>query len=190
MLIIKTALILLVAAAGCNLPTSMNAESKNHESLDPRKLNPSRTLSKDVIVFIGRGGCCYGHIISIDKGGNLQYSVGTYSIAAANRHVVHAYLPETFEPNRIEVDKRYAQKNKNISSDVLERLAELLRDEQKLRFRDKSLVEDAYIYNIYLDNKEIAHGYDSKIETYPTNLREFITLVIGQVELHKLPGMA
>jgi hypothetical protein len=147
-------------------------------------------LSKNIVVFIGRGGCCYGHIISIDKSGNLQYSVGTYSIQASNGGDTDAYLPENFDPNRINVDEKYAQKNKKVSAEVLERLAKLIRDEEKLSFRDKSLVYDAYVNNIYLDNKGIAFGYDSNIKSFPENLRELITLVIGQVELYKLPGMA
>jgi hypothetical protein len=190
MLTIKISFILLVAVAGCNIRPSMNTESQNHDSINSSQLPESDILSKDIVVFIGRGGCCYGHIISIDKNGNLQYSVGTYSLPASNGGEADAYLPETFDPNRIEVDKKYAQKNKKVSAEVLERLALLVRDEEKLRFQDKSLVFDAYHYNIYLDNKGIGYGYDSTITSFPANLRELITLVIGQVELHKLPGMA
>ena len=190
MLTIRISLILLVAVAGCNVPHSMKTESPNHDSLNSSQLNASGILSKDIIVFMGRGGCCYGHIISIDKKGNLQYSVGTYSISASNGDEADAYLPETFDPNRIEVDRKYVKKTKNVSAEMLERLAQLVRDEEKLSFRDKSLVDDAYVYNVYLDNKGIAYGYDSKIKTFPANLQEFITLIISQVELHKLPGMA
>jgi hypothetical protein len=190
MLAIKISLILLVAVAGCNIPPSMNTESQNQDSINSSQLDASGILSKDIIVFIGRGGCCYGHIISINKNGNLQYSVGTYSIPASNGGEADAYLPETFDPNRIEVDKKYAQKNKKVPTEVLERLEQLIREDEKLGYRDKSLVFDAYHYNIYLDNKGIGYGYGSKIKSFPANLRELITLVVGQVELHKLPGMA
>ncbi len=189
MLTTKISLILLVAVAGCNIPPSMKTESKNQDSINSGQLQTLGVPSKDIVVFIGRGGCCYGHLISIDKNGNLLYSVGTYSITASNGEA-DAYLPETFDPNRIIVDKKYAQKNKKISAEVLERLARLVKDEERLSFRDKSLVYDAYLYNIYLDNKGIASGYESNIKSFPENLRELITLVIGQIELYKLPGMA
>lgn len=168
----------------------MKTESENEDSLNPSQLQTPGVLSKGIVVFIGRGGCCYGHIISIDKNGNLQYSVGTYSIPASNGGDADAHLPENFDPNRIKVDEKYAQKNKKVPAEVLERLAKLIRDEGKLSFQDKSLVYDAYVYNVYLDNKVIAFGYDSNIKNFPENLRELITLVISQIELYKLPGMA
>jgi hypothetical protein len=147
-------------------------------------------LPKDIVVFIARGSCCYGHVIAIDKNGNLKYSVGTYSAPSPNGRNADPSLPEVFDLNRIKVDKKYAQKSKQLSADVLGRLAALVGDEDKLGFRDSSLVFDAYFFSVYLDNRIIAYGYDSNMKGFPAKLQELINLVTSQAELHQLPGMA
>lgn len=190
MLAIKISLILLVAVAGCNTPPSMNTSSQNHDSINSSHLNASVILSRDIIVFIGRGGCCYGHIISIDRKGNLKYSVGTYHLSEAKNSESSEYLPETLDLNSIEVDKKYSQKYQEVSVEKIKELARLMQSEEELRFQDKGLVYDDYLYQIYFDNKRIAYGYSVHLKSFPIELQELITLVVGQVELHKLPGMA
>jgi hypothetical protein len=168
----------------------MNSGTKNPGPNKSSPLSASGVLPKAITIFIGRGGCCYGHIIAIDKNGNLEYFVGTYAAPTPNPSEVGAYLPETFDQNFVEVDNKYAKKKKLIPPEVLKRLEQLIGDEEKLSFRDKSLVYDDYVYNIYLDNSGIAYGHESKIKNFPTNLQEFIKLIGSQVELYKLPGMA
>jgi hypothetical protein len=52
------------------------------------------------------------------------------------------------------------------------------------------VVEDDYLYSIYLDKKKIAFGYESNIKNFPGDLQLLISLIVSEVELHKLPGMA
>jgi len=186
-MLIKISVILLFAVGGCNISPSMNKDSQNSKSINA--MEASIALPKNIWLFIGRGSCCYGHIISIDEKGNLKYSVGKYSIPDSGNGS-EVYLPEVFEPSRITIDRKYGEINQQVSAEVLRKLDGLMGDEEKLSFRDNSLVYDSYIYNVYFNRKAIGHGYESKMEALPTNLRELIRIVTSEVTLHKLPGMA
>ena len=168
----------------------MKPESKRQDPVKVSDVEEPKTLPKNLVVFVARGGCCYGHIISIDKDGNLKYLVGTYSKLQSSDSASAEYLLEIFDPNQIEVDKKYVQKYQKISGEKLKQLARLVRNEEELSFRDNAVVDDAYLYNIYLDQKRIAYGYDSHMRSFPESLRKLVTLVESEVEMHKLLGMA
>ncbi len=190
MLTIRISLILLIAVAGCNIEPAMKSNFPNTESINPRQLPVSDKLSKDIVVFIGRGGCCYGHVIWINREGNLNYWVGTYHLSDTMTGKSSGVLPEILELNSIDVDQKYKKKQQVISIEKMKELLPLVESEERLRFEDKGLVFDDYVYQVYFDNKRIAYGYSSHLDRFPLELRELIKLVVGLVELHKLPGMA
>ena len=142
-------------------------------------------LSKEIFILIGRGGCCHGHIISISKNGEIKYFVGTYSIPDDKSE-----MPEIYDPQLITPNSKYEPKNFKFSQEKIKSLEQLISDEQDLRFKDDVEVTDAYIYNIYLDNKKIASGYQSRKDKFPKNLRALIDLIRGEVAMYELPGMA
>jgi hypothetical protein len=164
--------------------------SSNDDSIKSSQPPDADLLPKDIIVFIGRGGCCYGHLIAIDRKGNLEYSVGTYHRSELNKSKSPEVLPEAFDMHSIEVDKRYAQEHQELPVEKIKEIALLMRDDEQLHFQDKELVDDDYLYQIFFDNKRIAYGYNSNLNDFPIKLRELINLVVNQTELHKLPGMA
>ena len=142
-------------------------------------------LSKDIFILIGRGGCCNGHIVSISKNGEIKYFVGTYSIANDKSE-----MPEIYDPQLITHNSKYKPKDLKLSQEKLNRLEQLISNEQGLRFKDDVSVTDDYIYNIYLDNKKIASGYESRKDKFPKNLKALIDLIREEVKIYELPGMA
>lgn len=182
-------LILLFAMASCNVALSSNSKSAGLTSNNSDKLPEADILSKELVVFIGRGGCCYGHIISIDRGGDLKYSVGTYSRPVSDSRSSQ-FLPEAFDVNLIEIDKKYEEKFQRVSVESLRELERLVRGVESLRFRDQSLAVDDYLYHVFLDKQRVAYGYSSNRRSFPANLQRFIDLVTSQIKLHELPGMA
>lgn len=188
--ILRQLLLIIVVATGCNFPTPVKPESKSGDPIRASDVEDMDTLPKKIVVFIARGGCCYGHIISIDKDGDLKYFVGSYSKPQSSDSTSAEILLERFDPNQIEVDKKYIPKYREVAGEKLEQLARLVRREEELSFRDNAVVKDAYLYNIYLDQKRIAYGYNSNIRIFPESLRKLVTLVESEVETYKLPGTA
>lgn len=142
-------------------------------------------LPKEIFLLIGRGGCCNGHIVTISKNGEIKYFVGSYSIPNDRSD-----MPETYDSQLIKQNPNYKPKYQKLSEEKINKLGQLINDEQKLRFKDKVSVKDDFVYNIYLDNKKIASGYESRKVEFPTNLAALIDLIRGEIELYKLPGMA
>lgn len=142
-------------------------------------------LSKEIVILIGRGGCCNGHIISISKNGEIKYFVGTYSMPNDKGE-----MPEIYDLQLITPNSKYKPKNFKLSQEKIKSLEQLISNEQDLRFKDDVEVTDAYIYNIYLDNKKIASGYQLRKDKFPENLKALIDLIRGEVEMYDLPGMA
>ena len=187
---IRIALVFLLTLLGCDVKSSMRVGSTNDDSLRSTPLPEGGTLSQDLVVFIGRGGCCYGHIISIDRSGRLRYLVGTYHRSESGSDESSEILPEIFDSKAIEMDTKYAERNRTVSVEKLKELERLLRDGDQIGFQDNTLVEDDYLYQVYFDRKRIAYGYGSHLKSFPLGLQELITILNDQVELHKLPGMA
>ena len=151
-------------------------------------LQDETKLSKDIFILIGRGFCCNGHIISINKNGEIKYFVGTYSILPNPNE--NSDMPEIYDPHLIKPDTVYKPKNLKLSSEKINRLEQLINDEQELRFKDNVEVDDDYIYSIYLDGKKVASGYQSRKDKFPKNLKALIDLIQGEVKMYELPGMA
>jgi hypothetical protein len=158
--------------------------NQNHQTSETISQNETK-LPKEIFLLIGRGGCCNGHIVSISKNGEIKYFVGAYSIPDAKSD-----MPEIYDPHLITQNPDYEPKYRKLSKEKINNLGQLINDEQKLRFKDEVSVKDDFVYNIYLDNKKIASGYESHKAEFPTNLAELIDLIRGEVELYKLPGMA
>lgn len=135
--------------------------------------------------MIGRAGCCSGHIVSINKDGEIKYFVGTYSIPNKEEE-----MPDIYDPQQITPNSKYKPKNFKLSQERIKSLEQLIGNEQELRFEEDILVTDDYIYSIYLNNKKIASGYQSRKDNFPKNLRALIDLIRGEVEMYELPGMA
>jgi hypothetical protein len=142
-------------------------------------------LSKEIFIIIGRGRCCSGHIISISKNGEIKYFVGTYTIPNDKWE-----MPETYNPQSITANSKYKPKNFKLSTEKIKSLEQLINNEQELRFKDEASVKDDYIYSIYLDNKKIASGYQSRTDKFPKNLKALVDLIETEVEMYELPGMA
>ncbi|MEJ7847649.1 MAG: hypothetical protein WKF92_06140 [Pyrinomonadaceae bacterium] len=158
--------------------------NQNHQTNETIFQNETK-LPKEIFLLIGRGGCCNGHIVSISKNGEIKYFVGTYSIPNASSD-----MPEIYDSQLITQNPNYKPKYRKLSEEKIIHLKQLINDEQKLRFKDEVLVTDDFVYNIYLNNKKIASGYQSHKAKFPTNLAELIDLIRGEVELYNLPGMA
>ena len=143
-------------------------------------------LPKDILLLIGRGGSSYGHIISINKKGYIQYCVGSYLMKADGS----GDMSGTFDPDLIKYDEKYAKEQKQLSAENIAKLAELISDEEKLRFSEEGLVTDDYEYRLYLDKKFVAFGFESNMSDFPQTLRSLIDLIRGEIKIHELPGMA
>jgi hypothetical protein len=144
-------------------------------------------LPKEIVIVIGRGGSNYGHIISINKKGSIQYGVGSSFIKTDES----GDMTEAFNPDLIKYDERYSKKQKQLSAENITKLAELISDEEKLRrFDEKGSVKDDYEYCVYLDKKNVAFGYRINMPDFPKNLRSLINLILDEIEIHELPGMA
>jgi hypothetical protein len=143
-------------------------------------------LSKEIFILIGRGYCCSGHIISINKNGEIKYLVGTYPLANDKLEE----MPETYNSQLITPQSKYKPKNFKLSPEKIKSLEQLINNEQEIRFNEDVKVTDDYIYNIYLDNKKIASGYQSRTDKFPKNLKALVDLIETEVEMYELPGMA
>lgn len=168
--------------------TSCDAKNTigNQNPLTGKTISQDETkLQKEIFLMIGRGGCCNGHIVSISKNGEIKYFVGSYSIPNDRED-----MPEIYDSQLIKQNPKYKPKYRKLSEEKINQLRQLVNDEQKLRFKDEVSVEDDFVYNIYLDNKKIASGYESRKAEFPTNLAALLDLIRGDVELYKLPGMA
>lgn len=162
-----------------------NPQNSKTVSPDEKKLPGETKLSKEIFIIIGRGGCCNGHIVSIDKNGEVKYLVGTYSIPNNESE-----MPETYDSSLITPNSVYKPKNLKLSQEKINSLEQLISNEQDVRFKENILVSDDYMYSIYLDNEKIASGYKSRKDKFPRNLQALIDLIEEEVELYKLPGMA
>ncbi len=118
---IKILSVFVAILAGCSVPTDRPVSSSDHELTASPNDPHTRPVPKDIVVFMGRGGCCYGHIFSIDKSGNLRYTVGTYSVPLSSDERSTDELLRTFDPNLVKVDRKYPQKNQRVSAESLER---------------------------------------------------------------------
>jgi len=157
---------------------STNSEGTSHKSVE---------LPKEILILIGRGGNSYGHIISINKKGYIHYGVGSFLIETDES----GNITEPFNPDSVKYDERYSKKEKQLSSENITKLAELISGEEKLRrFDEMGSVSDAYEYRVYLDKKNVAFGYDINMSDFPKNLRSLIDLIENEIEIHELPGMA
>ncbi len=142
-------------------------------------------LSKEIFIIIGRGSCCSGHIISIDRNGEIKYFVGTYPIPNDEEN-----MPDNYDYKKISPNTFYKPRNFKLSQKKIEIVNQLISNEQELTFKEDLLVTDDYIYSIYLDNKKIASGYQSRKEKFPKNLKSLIDFIHQEVEMYELPGMA
>ena len=143
-------------------------------------------LSKEVFIIIGRGSCCSGHIISIDTNGEIKYLVGNYQIPNDEED-----MPDKYDSQKVTPITTYEPKNFKLSQEKIKSLNQLISNEQELRFAEEDVsIDDAYIYSIYLDNKKIASGYQSRKDNFPKNLKALIDLIEGKIEIYELPGMA
>lgn len=175
-------LILGLVFAGCSAMSTIS----NQNELTSKTISRDATkLPKEIFLLIGRGGCCNGHMISISKNGEIKYFVGTYPIPNDSSD-----MPETYDSQLIKQNPKYRPKYLILSEEKLIHLEQLIIDEQKLRFNDKVEVDDDFVYTIFLDNRKIATGYESRIAEFPANLAALVDLIRGEVELYELPGMA
>lgn len=187
---ILLALLVVTAVTGCNSTTSEKVNSDNQPQVNSDANQESDRLPKDINILIGRGGCCYGHIISIDRNGDLEYFVGQYNLPVDKNSISKGIMPEIFNPDLVKMDKRYSPKYRKVPLDNLRQLAQLIREEKKLHFRDETMVTDAYLYHLYINKKKVAYGYDLNLEVFPENLQKLIKLILSEIKLHELPGMA
>lgn len=158
----------------------------DQNQLNVKRLSHSETkLPKDIFLLIGRGGCCNGHIITISKNGEIKYFVGSYSVTNDSSD-----MPEIYDSQLIKQNLNYKPKYRKLSEEKINQIGQLINDEQKLRFKDEVLVKDDFVYNIFLDNKKIASGYESRKAEFPANLIALVDLICSEVELYELPGMA
>ncbi|MBK9163454.1 MAG: hypothetical protein IPM21_05975 [Acidobacteria bacterium] len=181
-------LILGLLSTGCVSEKTRNLgdhQTKRTISLDEKKLADETKLSKEIFILIGRGGCCTGHMISINKNGEVKYFVGTYSIPNDKWE-----MPEIYDSQKVTLISTYKPKDLELSQEKIKRLEELISIEENLHFKEDILVSDDYLYSLYLENKETASGYQSRKDKFPRNLKALIDLIQEEVELYELPGMA
>jgi len=189
----KCKILLLVFALvglGCQTRQSGEHVRGSDPPTGPISNQPKHLFDQDIKIFMGRGGCCYGHFVSVTREGRLSYSVATYELESFDESHSPSSQLETFDPELIKVDRRYAVRERDIATDTRKQIAELLLNIEGLRFQDDLLVDDDMVYHIYLDEQLIAYGYHSNLNRFPTRLQDLIILILGQVELHQLPGMA
>ena len=168
--------------------TSCDAKNTigNQNQLNSKTISQNEMkLPKEIFLLIGRGGCCNGHIVTISKNGEIKYFVGSYSIPNDRSD-----MPEIYDSQLIKQNQNYKPKYRKLSEEKINNLGQLINDEQKLRFKDEVLVKDDFVYNIYLNNKKIASGYESRKAEFPANLAALVDLICSEVELYELPGMA
>jgi hypothetical protein len=180
-------LVLVILGGACTTSPSTEAVSNNQPFVKSYSSPKQNELPKEIFILIGRGNCCSGHAISISKDGEVDYSIAEYSSLESDKS---GSTPETYDPNSIKMNERYSKKRTRLSPDTLKKLSELIGNEEKLHFYDEMGVTDTYLYNIYLDKKKIAHGYEPNIKRFPEELQAMISLILNEVELYKLPGMA
>ncbi len=180
-------LILGLLSAGCVSEKTVleNRPPSKTTSLDEKKLTDETNLSKEIFILIGRGGCCNGHIISINKNGEIKYLVGTYSIPNDKEE-----MPEIYDSQKITPTSTYKPKDIKLSQEKIKSLEQLISNGESLHHKEDFLVMDDYEYSIYLDNKKIASGYESRKAKFPANLVALIDLILSEVESYELPGMA
>jgi hypothetical protein len=99
-------------------------------------------------------------------------------------------MPETYDSQLVKQNPKYKPKYRKLSQEKIKLLRQLIDDEQKLRFNDKVEVDDDFVYTLFLDNKKIAFGYESRMTEFPTNLAALVDLIRNELELYELPGMA
>ena len=118
----------------------------NQNPLTGKTISQDETkLPKEIFLMIGRGGCCNGHIVSISKNGEIKYFVGSYSIPNDRSD-----MPEIYDSQLIKQNPNYKPKYRKLSEEKINKLGQLINDEQKLCFKDEVLVKDDFVYNIYL----------------------------------------
>jgi hypothetical protein len=142
-------------------------------------------LPKEIFLLIGRGGCCNGHIITISKNGEIKYFVGSYSIPSDRSE-----MPEKYDSQLITQNPNYKPKYRKLSEEKINHLVQLVKEEQMLRFKDEVWVEDDFVYTFFLDKNKVASGFESRKTEFPKNLAKVLALILGEVELYNLPGMA
>ncbi|CAN5782925.1 hypothetical protein BH24ACI3_BH24ACI3_12080 [soil metagenome] len=181
-------LILVLLTSGCvseNVKVLEHHQTKQTYSVDEKKLSYGTKLSKEIFILIGRGGCCTGHMISINRNGEIKYLVGTYSIPNDEWE-----MPELYDSKKISPISTYEPKDLKLSQEIIKRLERLISKEENLHFKEDALVTDDYLYSLYLDNKKIASGYQTRKDKFSKNLKALIDLIHSEVELYELPGMA
>lgn len=190
MLIKKVVILFVFGLLFSSCEGQSNELSKTVKRESKKLQSGSHTLAKlpkEIFIVIGRGGSNYGHIISINKNGYIQYGVGSYFMKTDES----GDMSETFNSVLIKYDEKYSKKQKQLSAENITKLAELISDEEKLqRFDDMGTVSDDYEYRVYLDKKNVAFGYEIYMSGFPKNLRSLIDLILDEIEIHELPGMA
>lgn len=167
---------------GCDaVNTIRNQNEPTSQTISQDETN----LPKEIFLLIGRGSCCNGHMVTVTKEGDIKYFVGSYRIPNDSSE-----MPETYDSQLVKQDPKYEPKYQKISQEKIKLLRQLIDDEQELRFNDKVEVDDDFVYTFFLDNKKIAFGYESRKTEFPKNLAEVLALILAEVELYKLPGMA
>ena len=156
----------------------------------PPQIKSDTILPKDIFIILGRGSCCSGHIISVDRDGKLVYIVGRYQMS--NQNGVGMRVPETekFDVRKITADPVHPHKVVVLQRDVTDRLTKMLNEPEKLQFFDERYIKDAYNLTIYLNDELVVSGFDIDRSGFPDRLNEFIKLLFEQVKMYDLGGMA
>lgn len=188
--IIGMILIYCASIAGCQSYLSKNKSSEKQSSDSSTANQQLENLPNQITIFIGRGVCCSGHIISVGKNGDFKYVVGEYVLPENSDGISTDSMPEVYDPQLIKINQKYNQKNGKISEENFRQLEKLLSNTKSLEFHDKTVIKDDYLYHLYLDGKKIAYGYQVNMKSFPENLRKIIELISGDVKLYELPGMA
>lgn len=176
---------LFTSCVSKNAAVHENRQTSKTISVDGKKLSDKTKLSKEIFILIGRGGCCTGHMISINKNGEIKYYVGAYSLPSDKWE-----MPEIYDSQKITPISTYKPKDLKLSQEKIKSLEQLISGEENLHFKEDIIVTDDYLYSIYLDSEKIASGYESRKDKFPKNLKALIDLIHEEVELYELPGMA
>jgi hypothetical protein len=181
-------LLTVIFIFGCNNQPIKDSVNANKQVLNNSIGNQDSTkLEKSIDIIIGRGVFCCGHIISIDTNGKYTYLVGEYIPEDSE---LKNEPPENFDINFVKQDKSYKRKSGKLSTDKINKISRLIKEESKLLVKDKAVWTDSYIYQIYFDKKLITYGYNLDEKRHPENLIKLIRLIEKEIGLHELPGMA
>lgn len=191
----RVAILLMLLAFGigfgCDWLRNVKTESNRIDLKGSQPEPPSAISSgKEIFILIGRGSCCDGHIISVNSSGEVTYLVGTYHLANSSEGATKMREFEKFDLKQITVNTRYPRKNLSLPRDVIDRLAELVQQPDRLYYEDNRMINDAYHLTVYVDSQNVASGFWSPKGDFSEQLTELLNLVLNHVKLYELGGMA